>query len=360
MPNEVSVDVYKSFTRYLRKYVARRTEYWINEFKSLAMPEEIAQLLKTNQEAKLAFTEMIWARCVEPSVTHRRWDNRIKYHTSGVQYACTFSEILADAAANFNLFIEKESKNIIKDWVRWHTFAFFCLAIWRQAEKMVEYGIRRNLAFWDPNCIDQSNLFSLTVTKSSNENSVELTFYADEPLSLPKRRGLSKKQRVSRFQTACNDKHIQYLNCCKGLCLSWSNREGWHTAQCVELSVDWKLHKVMVGPRQIIKALLYQADGYYILRLVDFKLQVISLHASELFNLMRQRFKEYCKLNNISLVNKSEPNVEQEDSTAEKMGFDKEYLQHYKYKCQLETSHSGFCKSAVVIKFYTDVHFSNL
>lgn len=334
------IDVYKSLARHIRKHVARRSEYLVKKFASLGTPEEISNLIRSNQASKLALTELIWATCLAPSSKYMRWDNRKNFYEPGnVRYGFYFSDILR--TTEINLSLDLEAIKQANEWVGMHTFGTFCLALWKQAEKMVEDGIRRNQSFWVTTSIDQTNLFVYTASKVSNENRTEFTFYVDEPLSLPSLKKMTKQERVSRFRNQCEEKSDQILKSCSGLCLTWSKRDGWHTTQSAITIDNWKLRKVLITGRHGLKAVLYRSQDHYVLQLLEHKLQVLSVEFSGLFDLMRLRFFEYSKLNHVTLREK----IKLEPPNLKKINLKKLDLQH-KDECTYEINGRGFCNSA--------------
>lgn len=344
------VDVFKAIARHMRKHVARRSEYWVRKFQKLATPEEIAGLIRSNYEAKLAFTELIWSTCLESTAKYRRWENRKSYYEGNYRYVCKLSEILARTRAKLTL--DLKAVNLTNEWVSMHMFGVFCLALWKQAEKMVEDGIDRNRALWYTSRIDLTNLFLITASKVANENRTEFTFYVDEPLSLPVRSKSTKEERDLRYQDQLEKKRKRIRAAGSGLCLSWSKREGWHTAQSGILLSDWKPRKVLVHGKQSIDAVLYRSQGQYVLQLLDYKLQVLSTEFSDLFELMRSRFSDYCKLNQISLRDKKmKPEVEPLTPLISELR--NEFNLHHKYRCIREISHLGFCDAAYMVYIST-------
>jgi hypothetical protein len=337
-------DVYKAIARYLRRHVVPRSDYWVWQFKKCITPEAIAVLLRSNSLARLAFIELIWARTVEPTVDIRRWDKR-KQFTSTNWYVCRFSEVLGEATAGFEQYLQGHLKAGYLSWVRNHVFGLYCLAIWKEAERFVENGIRKKRCVWSTDEIPQVNLFQITVTRPS-EQSLELTSYVDEPLALSRKVGRSKSQRILDYD---NFIRVMRQKCVDGLCLTWSERDGWHTAPGIGFIDQWKIHHVSIAPRRRLKALLVYTGGYFYLRLFEYKIQVFSIRTSDLFTFMRQRFAEFCKLNNISKpIGEVYPSQQSmDDASQANQDFD-----HYSYFCELAINGHGFCKADRHIEMY--------
>lgn len=349
-----TVVVYKSIARHIRHHIARRSEYWIEEFKRLATPEAIALLIRTNLNARLAFTELIWANCVEPSAVVRRWDNRKEYHTFDQRYRLHFSDVLRQEAYGMNELLPKRTENSIQNWARGHVFGTFCLAVWKQVEKAVENGININKPFWDAKQINLYRLFGTTISNITHKNSAEISVYLKEPLTLPKIAKQSKEQRVRQRQKLLDENRTKYENCCSGLCLTWSEREGWYTSEIAFLPASFKLHSVKINAeKKYLKAILFRTNEYFVLRLLDYKLQVCSPQTSKLFNFMRSCFSEYCKINGITFNSQ----VERESKATESHQYFKEILLAYEIQCIMSVNHYGFCKSASLIRLHaTSLH----
>ena len=341
----VPTDVYKSVARYLRRHVVPHSDYWVWQFRKCITPEAIAALLRSNHKARLAFTELIWARTVEPTVDIRRWDGRKKFEETGGWYVCKFSEFLGQASVGFEQYLQRASKAEYSSWVRSHVFGLYCLAVWKEAERFVENKIRQGRCTWSTDDIRQLNLFQITVTRPT-ARSLEFTSFVDEPLALTRKTGRSKSQRVLE--------HHNFIQAMKqkfgsGLCLTWSERDGWHTAPCVELSEGGKIHHVSIAPRRRIKSILVYWGGYFYLRLVDYKIQVFSVRTSDLFSFMRLRFAQFCKMNNISISNDGH------DFSYPLMDISSPAytnLYQYKYFCECEINRHGFCASDRRIEAY--------
>jgi hypothetical protein len=341
----VPTDIYKSLARYLRRHVIPRSDYWVWQFRKCITPEAIAALLRSNLQARLAFIELIWARTVEPTVDIRRWDGRKKFTRVGGWYSCKFSEFLGEASVGFEQYLQRASKAEYSLWVRSHVFGQYCLAIWKEAERFVEYKIRQGRCTWSTDDIRQLCLFQITVTRPT-ARSLEFTSYVEEPLALTRKIGRSKSQRVLE-----HDNIIQAMKqkLGSGLCLTWSERDGWHTAPCVELSEGGKIHHVSIAPGRRIKSILVYRGGYFYLRLVDYKIQVFSVRTSDLFGFMRQRFAEFCKMNKISISN------DEHDFSRPLMDIPSPIHTipyQYKYFCEYEINRHGFCESDRRIEAY--------
>jgi hypothetical protein len=161
----------------------------------------------------------------------------------------------------------------------------------------------------------------------------------DEPLALTRKIGRSKSQRVLDHD---NLTQAMKQKCGSGLCLTWSERNGWHTAPSVELCDGWKIHHVSIAPRRRIKSILVYSGGYFYLRLVDYKIQVFSVRTSDLFGFMRLQFAQFCKMNNLSLSNDEHNFAHPLKAISSPVcrSFDQ-----YKYLCEREIDRHGFCAS---------------
>jgi hypothetical protein len=315
------------------------------QFRKCITPEAIAALLRSNRQARLAFIELIWARTVEPTADIRRWDERKKFDPAGWWYRCKFSEFLGDASIGFEQYLQGASKAEYLTWVRSHVFGLYCLAVWKEAERFVENKIREGRCTWSTDDIRQLNLFQITVTRPS-ARSLEFTSYVDEPLALTRKIGRSKSQRVLE-----HDNFIQAMKqkLGSGLCLTWSERDGWHTAPCVGLSEGGKIHHVSIAPRRRIRSILVYRGGHFYLRLVDYKIQVFSVRTSDLFGLMRLRFAQFCKMNNISISNDEHEFSRPLKDISSPLN---EILYQYQYFCEYEINRHGFCASDRRIEVY--------
>lgn len=259
---------YRAMARHLRRHVALRSEHWVQQFMRLPDPLAIAEHLRTNRHALLAFGEMLWARGIEGLVEQRRWPYRIPRDADGRNYCA--AELHLPMPAN-GLGVDRDKET----WLSYQASAAAILALWHRAMRQAVHCARSGIADWT---IDWD--FHTPITSwAARDDGQELRLFnlsAEVPVdwTLPRR---SKAQRVAAEQERHAKQRAAIEAECAGPCLTWTKRNGWAVSVTpTPTEVLVKKHRLLgVGDDRALFWLFPSAGGF-IVRLRDQRIQVIA------------------------------------------------------------------------------------
>lgn len=332
---------YRAMSRYLRRHVVSNSQRWFERFIKTYDPIEIANILISFPEAKLAFTEMIWASIVEPMVGERRWPDRKTPDTPSGRYI----GILALSGITPH----RERSSDVPDclisarnsWLEYQATGKLLLELWSQAFYQAHGSSQSGVADWRTKWRASADHFSWAAIPMEHKKFVFLNAVHDNVKLVPRPR-LSKDERRVLYNNSQNEAFLYVCKSCEGLCLTWTALDGWHTEAGIQPTKDdWKIHRLAGVPGIHPKTWLFQEKGKFILRLVTTKLQVICDTPAEAFKAMRECAKQYQKMGwgDLTDTNKNQV-IDSLISTR------KNPKNEYQMRVKLEGLHRGFWKSA--------------
>jgi len=332
---------YRAMSRYLRRHVVSSSQRWYELFTKTYDPIDIANILVSFPEAKLAFTEMIWASIVEPTVGERRWPDRITPDTPSGRYVgrLGLSGITPHRVASSD--VSTYSISARNSWLEYQATGKLLLELWSQAFHQAHNSSQSGVADWRTKwraCADQ---FSWAAVPLEHNRFVFLSAVHYNVKLVPRPR-MSKDERRVLYNNSKNEAFLHVCKSCEGLCLSWTALDGWHTeAGILPTTDDWKIHR-LVGVAGIRpKAWLFQGQGRFVLRLVTTKLQVICDTPAEAFKTMRECVKQYQKMGWGDLTDTNK--YQDIDSL---ISIRNSLKDEYQMRVKLEGLYRGFWKSA--------------
>jgi len=298
--------IYRSMSRYLRRHVFKTSQYWFERFTETFDPLVISKLLATYPEAKLAFTEMIWAARVESMVEKRRWPDRKTFYTSAGRYIGILllngiypeHDLSSDTSNDSNL-----SRNT---WLEYQASGMMLLKLWSQSSQQALKSAVSGIADWRTKERVLVDEFSWAAIQRDHHTYDFFTTYTGD-VKFSEQHRITKNERQNRHDSIQSERLIAIQKICTGLCLTWTIRDGWHTAESIQPSTEYlKTHRLVGVPGIHPKVWLFRGQGKFVLRLINAKLQVICDTPIEAFRSMRECVKQYLRMGLGDLTNKKE------------------------------------------------------
>lgn len=259
--------VYRAMQRHLRRHVIRNGPYWVEQFKALCDPIEIAKRLRESRCALLAFADMQWARTVEPGVIRRRWPYRLDVTDEGQRRT---GHLLSNAmpADTGQLPLNRQQR----EWAAYHVSGAAISAAWRRAVIHAVDCSRSGVADWT--VIDPLNPPSENWTLHQVDSGLHFLHLAEHPFTDWTLPASDKADRRARAQAQAQHHRRKLMTTCTGACLSWCAREGWRVMPAwtpVEGTVH--RHRLLGFPGERPRLWLFEAEGGFVARLQDMTLQ---------------------------------------------------------------------------------------
>lgn len=263
---------YRAMARHLRRHVVPDSGRWVARFIASADPLAIADMLRTHQQALLAFTELIWARSIEPNVDGRRWPNR---RPSG-----NFAIGLSDAIWANHQLSNPEGCEIslgTEGWLLSHAASTTLRAAWRSAQARAVAALRSGVADWRDEPLEplwHDGAWAALVSPSGCN-------FLETPRPSGSWSTCDRPRKAARCATASADRQTRLDTMwasCKGACLTWTDAIGWHVIDAVmPADSDIRRQRLLGLPNQRPRFWLYRAlDGQYVARLQGVRLQVVA------------------------------------------------------------------------------------
>lgn len=279
--------VYGAMQRHLRRHVVRDSDHWVRKFMALSDPIGIANLMRENRAALLAFAEMQWARTLEPQVTNRRWPYRIDYSTWGMRMSTTLN-LRGNWVKTQNLHLSKDQQ----EWLGYQTSGAFITAVWRRAVAHALQTARSGVADWTvdehPNPLPES-----WSVYRGNDGLHFLNLLQDHHVDwvLPRS---DKTARRAREKARAAQAHQFAMATCSGSCLSWSQHDGWHVTDAwVPADGVFHRHRMLGFAEERPLFWLFEANNGFVARLQDMKLQSWANTPKQAIDSLRQCLRRH-------------------------------------------------------------------
>ena len=259
--------VYRAMQRYLRRHVARESGHWIRQFMASCDPIAIAQLMRSNRGALLAFGEMLWARTLEPGVSRRRWPYRMDATEDG--RSLWGHLVLRGVEADKRLLQLSPGE---WQWLQYQASGAVIAAAWRRSMAIAVQSARNGIADWS---VDE-HPDPLPENWSARQGPAGLHFVnlmQDQFVDWARPRP-DKAARRAHQQVRADERRQAMQSACTGPCLSWSPREEWHVAASwAPANGVFRLHRLLGFADERPLFWLFEADGGFVARLRDLRLQ---------------------------------------------------------------------------------------
>lgn len=249
---------------------------------ALSDPIGIANLMRENRAALLAFAEMQWARTLEPQVTNRRWPYRIDYSTWGIRMSAAMT-LRGNRADTLHLHIS----NGEQEWLDYQASGAVVTAVWRRAVAYALQMARSGVADWavdeHPNPLPEN-----WSVRQGFDGLHFLNLLQDHRVdwALPR---LDKATRRAMEETRATQAHQFAVATCSGSCLSWNQHDGWHVTDAwVPADGVFHRHRMLGFAEDRPPFWLFEANDGFVARLQDIKLQSWANTPKQAIDTLRQ------------------------------------------------------------------------
>lgn len=290
--------VYRAMAKHVRRHGVRHSDRWMKELSGSYDAINFARKMRAREGAKAAFTEMIWARGLEPYVYLRRWpcrraenqygENRTGEDLSGADDDSPYRKI---KPRNGN---RKPWSQAVDVWIRSHGMGMAALAMWAEAHKRTRNALEHGWADWTSrgqNLV--GNVFWFARVQNSQ---VQFVGYLRDLDPRPFRSLVrSKRERMSEAAQKDAGRTTEFLNACRGPCLTWSALDGWQVVNAFASdSGNARLLKLrQVDGRR--KFWLFGSSGHFVARWTGGPVQAHGDSPSAAINALRVALKQYLK-----------------------------------------------------------------
>lgn len=293
---------YRAMSRYLRRHLVRDSEHWVPQFSVSADPQRIADLLRTNHRALLAFAEMLWAHQMEPRVHERRWPYRNPWLPGAdpipgrltPAYLMPSQDTLPGAPCPLN--------RAGLRWVEYHAAGFTMMARWREALRQAICVARSCIAKWHSSSTDISHLCDWSAVVQQ-DGSLHFLGLSANNLGFSAGPFPDKRARRVAFQNAQENGRRELLEVCCGPCLTWTLRDSWYvTAAARPTSNGWRRHRLLGLKDAKPQFWIFQDGGRFTARLCTAKLQTFDETARGAIEALRRCLSLYIRLYGYSVL----------------------------------------------------------
>lgn len=225
--------VYRGMARHLRRHATSRPERWTGELIKSEDPAVFAETIRDRNGARLAFVDMVWSRILEPEVHLRRWPTRNPQWSDPRD----LSSWDADSAYRSISIQGPELPNGLDQrvgiWLRHHALGMAAQVAWEVANRRADDAIDKSWADWSASgSYMHGRVFWFARVHAGRVHFVGYLRNSDPPafrstlIRKPERIAELARQRLRRLA------HVR--QCCKGPCLTWSERNGWEVLNDLE------------------------------------------------------------------------------------------------------------------------------
>lgn len=277
---------YRSMLRYLRRHVARGSEPFIADFLQHPDPVHMANVMRSNCVAVAAFAEWLWATRLELHVLRRRWPYRAVVQGQGGDYV---GHIETPRPA-----LETGSwaghDPVWRHWVEYQAARCLLLSCWRQAQQRAMEAVHSGVADTWMDWGDEPWRWATAHTDSGIRwVNLESQPACDWALPLP-----DKSLRRERQRAAAQRRQQVIEEACTGLCLTWSERDGWQVERSLAPGgARAKRHRLLGIGHDRPTFWLFEREGQFMARACDVKLQVRAGTARAAIDALRAAFGQY-------------------------------------------------------------------
>ncbi|WP_180126969.1 hypothetical protein [Rhodoferax sp. BLA1] len=267
--------VYRSMARHLRRHGLANPDRLIRILMRTFDPAAFAIMMAKRPKARVAFTEMLWTRQLEPRAITRRWPNRPDELQSDFGTPSTHKtriELHDNVGRTFSFGAPLISDSA-RRWIAQHVTALEARQAWARAIRQTDRSIAEGWADWSIQ--DESNgstsfsdcvvWFSRPTGKRTQfvgyvRNADSSRFMVDLPTKQQRREAWAK---APRERKRCVD------DLAKWSCLDWSQREGWHVETGARSTDDDVRQVVLLHTGQATDCWIFKSHNLFVARVVN-------------------------------------------------------------------------------------------
>lgn len=291
--------VYKSMGRHLRRHGLANPDRLIRILMRTFDPAVFAITMAKRPKARVAFTEMLWARQLEPRAITRRWPNRPNEHEFdfGTPSIRKTRIELHDSVGNTFNFGAPHISDPARRWISQHATALEARQAWARAIRQTDRSIAEGWADW-----------------SIQDESIGSTFFSDCVVWFSRPRGKrtqfvgyvrnadtarfmvglpTKQQRREVWDMARREGKKWANDLAKQSCLDWSLREGWRVETGARPTDDDVRQVALLRTGQPTDCWIFKSQNLFVARVVNGLIQAKGHTARDALCGLRRAVMQY-------------------------------------------------------------------
>lgn len=289
--------VYRAMGRHLRRHGLAHPDRWIRPLMQTFDPAAFAVTMVAHPKARVAFTEMLWARRLEPGIVARRWLNRPAPPVLGPDDAptCIAPTELHDGLDHISAAGPPVSVQT-RHWMAHHAMAIEARHAWGQAWHQAQRSIADGWADWsgDELAADRKSQSGGPVwfCRAKGEG-MRFVGYVRDAVDFPVSVATTtKQQRCDAQAHALQEKQRCVDALASRPCLGWSTRDGWRVEQASRPDDDVR-RVALLHTGQRTACWVFRSDDRFVARLADGVIQVSAATVREALSALRQAVGQY-------------------------------------------------------------------
>lgn len=225
--------VYRAIARYIRRHGCANPDGEIKTLMSTLDPAVFAINLAGNPRARVAFTEMLWARQMEPWAVYRRWPNRptepgfAPSTVRNFKYQIDLHHKVGQTRFSGSSSLSKQGYR----WVLQHATAIEARQVWGRATRQTTKSIEDGWADWTTDhkyFESNADVDAAIWFYRPNGTRVDFVGYVRNAYGVPfLNSDLTEKQQDEPLAEKSPSRKASVERLSKQPCLTWSQRDGW-------------------------------------------------------------------------------------------------------------------------------------
>jgi len=274
--------------RHVRRHYAPNSLRWAARFMRSCDPLVIGEMLRCRDQARRAFTTMLWTRAIGLGIGQRRWQERTP-STDTWRHLDRFieaSSLVCGAECN-----DAE----LRHWLTCHAVRASLSGVWQKAEACVTAIARSGIAAWDDSPPDTSWCDSAWLARVTPGG---VLFASPSTAPRPSAARATKVLRQAAYVAGQQARRQTLLASCCGACLTWSPESGWDVMESI-VPADYDLRRRRLLGQEDGRAWfwLYQTgDGRFVARWENARLQVLAATPRAAIIALRRGASEYQRI----------------------------------------------------------------
>ncbi|MEX3640065.1 hypothetical protein [Paraburkholderia sp. BR14320] len=284
--------VYRALARHIRRHVAPHSTRIVTDFIDMADPLEIGRTIRSDVRALRAFTDVLWARAIEPASELRRWPDRRQPHVALSGIRDKIANGYRVQGANLN---PRQAR-----WLSYHAARVTLGALWHEATLRAALVAKMGVAEWsdtEPYAPWNRCAWLARVMPDG------LSFVAAHTDAWETAPHPTKPER--RIASACVHEHRRnaMLADHSGACLTWSRDTGWSVMDTFQPGdLDLRRRRLLGFRGKRLWCWIYRTgDGQFAARLAGAQLQATRTTPCDAIAALRRSAADYQRILHVAL-----------------------------------------------------------
>ena len=304
--------VYGAMGRHLRRHGLHHPDRWIRLLMGMFDPAAFAMTMAARPKARLAFTEMLWSRRLEPRSFVHRWPNRPAPFSSDLDatWAKRTPIPLQEGIARSALGGPPVSPRAQR-WVAYHAMAMEARLAWDRAWRQTQKSIADRWANWsteDWEMGDEPPLGRIVWFSRPKGPGMQFVGYVRDAVDARFSAGMpTKQERRDALADARLEPHRRVVALAHRACLGWSEREGWRVEPGALPDDDDVRRVTLLHTGQRTACWIFRSGERFVVRLVEGVIQASGATAGEALAGLRGAVIQYRRTYDAEHASKTEP-----------------------------------------------------